>query len=67
METYFALAVFSFIGSLIYQLYTAGGINGKDSNLMTKIGVSLIAALIFPILIIGGLLIFGIGVLGHGG
>ena len=67
METYFAFAVFSFIGTLIYQLYTSSGTNEKDSNLITKIGISLIAALIFPILIIGGLLIFGIGVLGHGG
>ena len=66
IETYLTLALFCFIGAMIYFNVT----NHESDQALTlfqKIFYSLISALIFPLIIIGGLMLFGIGLLGHGG
>ncbi len=66
MQNYLILAVICFIVGLIYFSMTTHP-NDKDLSFFQKFIYSVIAALILPLIIMGGLIYLGIGFAGHGG
>ena len=65
-ETYLTLAIICFIVAIVYFNFTNHP-NDSKATLFQKIFLSIIIALILPLLIMGGLIILGLGIIGHGG
>ena len=66
MVHYITIAIIMFIISL-YKVFNSKHPNDIETNFFKKIGIALIIALISPLIILGALLFFGIGITANGG